>query len=223
MPFQKGHAPFNKKKVATSQDVAQEPVSEETNVLAPQQGESVVPKEPERPEQKVKTTKEFAASIQPQVLDDPDFSHIYGWNMAELELTDVMLNKTAKVPKCVQEYCDARGLDYRWLSYPTVKQRGMRNYVALSLTPELRKKIKAGDCPPTVDIDVSNKLTWREDAFLGVIPKRFVEARRKAVQQRIIEQTRLARAAGERLREGARMAGGKIVEYSVEETSRQGL
>lgn len=211
MAFQKGHPPFlPKKSVIDSNDNVKDE-------MMPFDQEPVAPKAPEIPKP-VETTPVVAQSV-----EDPDFASIYGWNMAELELTDVMLNKTAKVPKCVQEYCDSRDLAYRWLSYPTVKQKGMRNYVALSLTPELRKKIKAGDCPPTVDIDVSNKLTWREDAFLGVIPKRFVEARQKAVRQRTLEQTRLARAAGERLREGAARAGGKIVEYNVEETSRQGL
>jgi hypothetical protein len=99
----------------------------------------------------------------------------------------------------------------------------MRNYVALSLTPDLRRKIKAGDCPPTVDIDVSNKLTWREDAFLGVMPKKLYEKIREATALRVVEQTKLARGQGKVLRERAARAGGRIAEYTIEETTRQGL
>ena len=185
--------------------------------------ESVVPKAPAIPQPTESSTKATVEAIQPVVLDDPDFAHVYGWNLTDLELTDVALNQTAKVPKCVQEYCDARGLVWRWLSYPNVKARGMRNYVALSMTAELRRKIKAGDCPPTVDIDVSNKLTWREDAFLGVMPRKLYDRIREATAVRVLEQTKRARGQGAVLKERAARAGGRIAEYSVDETTRQGL
>jgi hypothetical protein len=99
----------------------------------------------------------------------------------------------------------------------------MRGYVALSVTPELRKKIRQGDCPATVDIDVSNKLVWREDAFLAVIPRRLHEAKKAAKREKTLQQTKLANAAPGGLREMASRAGGKLVEYNVEETARQGL
>lgn len=197
-------------------------VTQETQFTVPTTDE-IIPKGPEMPEKRTKTPTEERQDIVAQDLDGPDFSGIHGWNMAELELMDINQTKAPNPPKCVQEFCRSRSLVWRWLSYPSAKAYGMRGYVALSMTPELRKKIKAGDCPATVDIDVTNKLTWREDAFLGVQPKKLYDARMNAKRQRTIDQTRLAKLQGEALRETAGRAGGKIVEYTVEETSRQGL
>lgn len=197
-------------------------VNQETQVLVPTTDE-IIPKGPELPEKQAKTVAQERAEIEAQNLEDPDFSHIFGWNMAELEFLDINQNKAPKPPKCVQDFCKSRDLVWRWLSYPAAKKYGMRGYVALSMTPDLRKRIKAGDCPATVDIDVTNKLTWREDAFLGVQPRRLYEARMNSKRQRTIEQTKLARNQGEALREVAGRAGGKIVDYTVEETARQGL
>ena len=209
--------PFKKKTPVEKVDVTQE-----TQVSVPVTDE-IIPKGPALPEKRQKTASDERADIVAQDLDDPDFSGVYGWNMAELEFLDVNQTKAPKPPVCVQKYCESRQLVWRWLSYPAAKAYGMRGYVALSMTPELRKKIRGGDCPATVDIDVTNKLTWREDAFLGVQPKKLYIARMNAKHQRIVDQTKLARAQGDALRDVAGRAGGKIVEYSVEETSRQGL
>jgi hypothetical protein len=186
--------------------------------------ESVVPKAPPLPTPADSATKATVDAIQSVNLDDPEFANIYGWNLSDLELTDVALNRTAEVPRCIKAYCEARDLVWRWLSYPNVKARGMRNYVALSVTPELRKRIKMGDCPATVDIDVSNKLTWREDAFLGVMPRRLHEKIQDSKKQRVVEQTKLARGGhGGLMREAAARAGAKISDYRVEETAEKGL
>lgn len=218
MPFQKGY----KKNPPQQNDVVNanpfEDVSEEMQPSALLRDE-IVPKAPETP----KSVQKEEVIPQVDADEEPDFSGIHGWNLAEMEFIDINLNKTPRPPKCVQEWCKKRDLVWRWLSYPGVKHFGMRGFVALSMTPELRKKIKQGDCPPTIDIDVSNKLVWREDAFLGIIPKKLHEARKKAKAQRIIDQNKLAKLAPGGLQELARRAGGKLVEYSVEETSRQGL
>jgi hypothetical protein len=214
--------PF-KKKVPKSNDVTYPvDVTQETQVSVPVTDE-IVPKGPATPEKHYKTETQSRDEIIAQDLADPDFSGIYGWNMAEMEFLDVNQTKAPQPPKCVQQFCQSRDLVWRWLSYPAAKAYGMRGYVALSMTPELRKKIKAGDCPATVDIDVTNKLTWREDAFLGVQPKKLYLARMKSKHQRTIDQTKLAKAQGAALQDVAGRAGGKIVEYTVEETSRQGL
>lgn len=208
--------PFQKK-------VQTDSVKDETQVLVPT-GDEIVPKAPESPEPKVKSKDEFAKDISPVDLDDSDFSNIHGWNLTELEFTDISLTQAPPPPKCVKEYCEKRDLVWRWLSYPAVKQSGMRGYVALSMTPELRKKVKAGDCPPTVDIDVSNKLTWREDAFLGVQPRKLYDLRRAAIAKRNAAQADVVKGQGSALNELAgRVGGAKIVEYKVKETSRQGL
>lgn len=212
--------PFKKKTVNQVTDPVD--VTQETIQSVPVTDE-IIPKGPATPEKHTKTESEQRNEIVAQDLEDPDFSGIFGWNMAEMEFLDVNQTQAPKPPKCVQEFCKSRALVWRWLSYPAAKAYGMRGYVALSMTPELRKKIKAGDCPATVDIDVTNKLTWREDAFLGVQPKKLYDARMAAKRHRTIEQTKLARAQGNALREIAGRAGGKIVEYSVEETARQGL
>lgn len=219
MPFVKGqprpprkNKPVIAPKVNQYEDVMDEMQSSATSV------DEIVPKAPEKP-----TPKEKEVVI-PQLDSEGDnFSDIYGWNLADLEFMDPSLNHVPKPPKCVQEWCKARDLKWRWMSYPNVKHQGMRGHVAFSVPPEIRKKIKRGDCPPTVDIDVSNKLVWREDAFLGVIPIKLANAIKKSLEQRTIDQTKLARLAPEGLREYAERAGGKIVEYSVDETSRQGL
>ena len=213
MPFKKGHTyrPVVKK--------ISDSVTDETNESA-LNGDELIPKAPPQPTPEEVDSQDITAI---PTTNDVDFGGIYGWNMAELEFMDVNLNRVPAPPKCVIEWCKARDLRWRWLSYPSVKRFGMRGHVALSLTPELRKKIKQGDCPPTVDIDVSNKLVWREDAFLGVIPVRLANLFKSALEKKTMDQTKLAQAAPGGLRELAARAGGKIVEYSVEETSRQGL
>lgn len=219
MPFKPGHVPANKGKKKTDVVVANEVVIEELPVSAVETDE-IIPKAPLKPVQEKKE------AVIPTTADDdsPDFSGIHGWNMAELELYDVSLNRVPNPPKCVMEWCRARNLRWRWLSYPAVKNAGMRGHVALSVTPELRKKIRRGDCPATVDIDVTNKLVWREDAFLGVIPIRLAELQKAAIRQRTLDQTKLAsQGVSDGLREIAARAGGKIVDFSVEESSRQGM
>lgn len=217
MPFKKGHTPHNKGQKRTEDETSFESVMDETLQSASPEDE-IVPKQPPLPEPAEKD------GTVPQIptTDDPDFAGIHGWNMAELEFMDVSLNRVPKPPKCVQRWCEARELKWRWMSYPRVKHYGMRGYVALSITPELRKKIKAGDCPAAVDIDVSNKLVWREDAFLGVIPLRMYNARKAAMRQRTIDQTKLANAAPDGLKELAARAGGKVG-FTVEQTVRQGM
>jgi hypothetical protein len=215
MPFQKGNTLGYKKK--TSEPI-EDVVTDEQSPSAPVRDE-LIPKQPKTP------TLEKRAEEIPQLPmgDDVDFSNIYGWNMAELEFLDTALNRVPDPPKCVMEWCRSRDLVWRWLSYPSVKHLGMRGYMAYSATADIRKKMKHGDCPPTQDIDVSNKLVWREDAFLGVIPRRLHEARARSKAQRTIDQTKLAKGQADNLREVARRAGGKIVEYNVEQTARQGL
>ncbi len=224
MPFQKGHQ-LNKRKQpnvveeqsATVEKSQFESVMQETQESAAQADE-IVPKAPEKPRQADKGV------VIPQLdMNDVDFSNIHGWNMAELELYDPGLNRVPNPPKCVMEWCNSRDLKWRWMSYPAVKHTGMRGHVAFSVNAEIRKKMKNGDCPPTIDIDVTNKLVWREDAFLGVIPRRLAELQLKAIRQRTIDQTKLAKAAPGGLGEAALRAGGKLVEFNVEETTRQGL
>lgn len=222
MPFKKGQIPHNKKNIVAEQAATVEKSAFESVMDEMQEsalpGDEMVPKAPEKPKQKEKSV------VIPQLdPNDVDFSGIHGWNMAELELFDPGLNRVPNPPKCVMEWCRTHDLKWRWMSYPSVKHQGMRGHVAFSVTPEIRKKMKAGDCPPTVDIDVSNKLVWREDAFLGVIPVRLADLQRRAIVQRTIDQTKLAKAAPGGLREMASRAGGKLVEYNVEETARQGL
>lgn len=214
--------PFKKKAPKSNDVTTPVDVTQEMQVSVPVTDE-IIPKGPALPEKRVKTESDERADIVAMDLDDPDFSGVYGWNMAEMEFLDVNQTRAPKPPKCVQDYCTKRELVWRWLSYPAAKAYGMRGYVALSMTPELRKKIRGGDCPATVDIDVTNKLTWREDAFLGVQPKKLYLARMAAKRQRTVDQTKLAKAQGNALSEIAGRAGGKIVEYSVEETARQGL
>lgn len=180
--------------------------------------DEIVPKAPEKP---VAKEKEVVIPQLPET-EDLDLSVIHGWSLAELDFTDPGLVAAPNPPKCIMEWCKSRDLVWRWLSYPAVKHKGMRGYVALSVLPEWRKKIRLGDCPATVDIDVSNKLVWREDAFLGVIPRRLHEARQKAKAQRTLDQTKLSRNS-DGLQEMAARAGGKLVEYKVDETTRQGL
>ena len=213
MPFQKGNT-LGKKNLSNP---SKDDVTDEQSLSAPN-GDELVPKQPKTP------TPEKKAEEIPQLPDsgDVDFSNIYGWNMAELEFMDVN-QKIPDPPKVVMDWCKKYDLVWRWLSYPAVKHLGMRGYVALSVTKEMRKKMRSGDCPATVDIDVSNKLVWREDAFLGVTPRKLFEARRRSKQQMTIDQTKLAKGQADSLRDMARRAGGKIVEYSVEQTDRQGL
>jgi hypothetical protein len=226
MPFQKGHKLNESRKkqpnvveeqAATVEKVEFESVMDEMQASALERDE-IVPKAPEKPTQQAKEI------VIPQLdLNDVDFSNIHGWNMAELELYDPGLNRVPNPPKCVMEWCNQHDLKWRWMSYPSVKHSGMRGHVAFSVPVDIRKKIKNGDCPPTIDIDVTNKLVWREDAFLGVIPRRLADLQLKAIRQRTLDQTKLAKAAPGGLREMASRAGGKLVEFNVEETTRQGL
>lgn len=214
MPFKKKDPNIYKSPSKDSEDV----VTDE-QIQSALKRDELVPKGPEKP-----VAKEKSGEI-PQLPEDgePDFGNIYGWNMAELEFLDINQNKVPDPPKCVMEWCKARDLVWRWMSYPAAKHLGMRGYVALSVNKDMRRKMRSGDCPATIDIDVTNKLVWREDAFLGVIPRRLFEAKQKAKRQKTIDQTKLAKGQADNLKEIASRAGGKIVEYSVEQTARQGL
>src|SRR5262245_19546905 len=129
--------PF-KKKTPVSNDVTYPvDVTEETIQSVPVTDE-IIPKGPVAPEKHTKTQSEEREEIVAQDLSDPDFSGIYGWNMAEMEFLDVNQTKAPQPPKCVQDFCKSRELVWRWLSYPAAKAYGMRGYVALSMTPDLR-------------------------------------------------------------------------------------
>ena len=116
---------------------------------------------------------------------------VYGMDLSDLEL-DEPLGRAPDPPKCIQERLRREEKVWRWVSKPTVKYMGMRQYLTVSPTSEERDKIKNGDCPGGVDVDVENKITWREDAWLAAIQRRLHERR---VMQKFIrtnDQTKVA-------------------------------
>lgn len=146
---------------------------------------------------------------------------VYGFSMAELELYDINMNKVPAPPRCIQEHCQRADWVWRWMSPSAIKYFGMRGYVAYSPDKDVRQKIKDGDCPASIYVDVENKVRWREDSFLAVTPRRLYEARQAAKRQRTDNQTRVAREAAPGLRELSNRAG-VSVEYHVDEWKQQG-
>jgi hypothetical protein len=105
---------------------------------------------------------------------------------------------------------------WRWLSTPQVKKNGMRNYETYSPDPEDRQVIDHGRCAAGVAISTDNRVTWREDSWLGSIPRkrwleRQAEKRRRTDQQTAISKSREALASA------AQRTGVRDLQLNVEE------
>ncbi|MDR7528642.1 MAG: hypothetical protein QN130_12275 [Armatimonadota bacterium] len=99
---------------------------------------------------------------------------------------------------------------WRWLSEPAVRRLGMRMYETYSPTAEERELINSGrDAPPGVRVDEQNRVRWLDDAFLGVIPRRYFVVRQAQKAQRIKDVTARSRDFSA-LREAAARLGGRV-------------
>lgn len=143
----------------------------------------------------------------PPSIAESEFS--FPFSVEDLELTDISANKVPDPPKCVQEWCRARDLVWRWLSPAQIKFAGMRGYIAFTADAQMRKKIKASHMA-AMHVDVNNYLCWREDTFLGITPRKLAEYRRRAIEQRTIDQTKRAKGLPSELAMVANRAGIKV-------------
>lgn len=159
-------------------------------------------------EEKITLSQETVTSVAEASAPDDDV--IYGWELEQLLLQDQKLNNVPDPPKCIMDDLKSRDLKWRWMSKPFVKTHGLRQYTTYSPSAEQRKKIKNGDAPPAVDVDVENKVTWREDSFLATIPRRQFMIRRILAKQRVQNQNDLAKSNILALKEKARSAGVKL-------------
>lgn len=147
---------------------------------------------------------------------------IYGFQMDELAFLDVGLNSIPAPPKFILDKLSKRDLVWRWLSRPAIKQLGTRGYQVYVAESEDRDKIDRGVAGGTIYLSPEYYVCWREDAILGVTPRRLYEARRAEKQRRTINQTKLARQAPGGLIQVAGRLGGKVTDYAVDEWQQEG-
>ena len=120
-------------------------------------------------------------------------------------------------PRCILAKFKSRDLVWRWFSEPSCKKLGLRMYETFSPDAKDREKINSGrDAPPGVRVDAENKLRWLDDAFLGVIPRRYYLQRQAIKRQRVKDLTRQSRSM-DGLKEAANRAGARITDFSVED------
>ena len=127
-------------------------------------------------------------------------------------------------PKCIQRRLELGDRVWRWLSKPHVAKKGMRQYTAYSPTSEDRLAMERGDCPAGVHVSVDNRLCWGEDAFLGILPRRFYE-QRQAELAKLNKRTIVDSRRTDALDELAARGGFKApkIEVSDDDKPRTGL
>ena len=114
-------------------------------------------------------------------------------------------------PRCIREKLARDNKVYRWVSRPTVKFMGMRQYTTYSADAEDRKTINDGDAPAGVYVDAENKVCWRDDAWLAWIPRKQHDERVRAKDFLKNAQTdRAFNTQKEALGEMARRVGAKL-------------
>jgi hypothetical protein len=141
------------------------------------------------------------------------------WDMHDLSVENPF-DDVPNPPKSLMARLSKRDLVWRWLSVPMVRKRGTRGWTVYSPDGEDRQAMAKGDCPPGVRVDVENKLCWREDAFLGVMPRQLHDLKQAEIQKRTRAQSERTRDHGA-LDDAAKRARGKITTYSVQERRGQ--
>ena len=145
---------------------------------------------------------------------EPD-SVVYGMEVEDRELL-APLGQVPPPPACILQRFPPGEYVWRWLSVSGVRAHGSRNYVTVSPTARERDLIDSGrDQPPGVHVDAENKVKWREDAWLAVIPRRLYERRVKEKRARTAAQTALSKDRSP-LAEAMARHGGTLREYSVD-------
>lgn len=147
---------------------------------------------------------------------------IYGYAMEDLAFLDVGLNQIPEPPKFILDKLDKRDLKWRWLSRPAIKHIGTRGYTVYVAESEDRARIDRGEAGGTIYLSPEYYVCWREDAILGVTPRRLYEARRAEKLKRTIVQSKLARNTPGGLVELAKRVGGRVASYDVDEFQQEG-
>jgi len=142
--------------------------------------------------------------------------------MDQLAFLDVGLNSIPEPPKFVLDKLKTQDLVWRWLSRPAIKQLGTRGYHVYVAPTDIRTKIDRGEAGGTIYLSPEYYVCWREDAILGVTPRKLYEARRAEKSRRTLNQTKQARQALGGLQQVAGRLGGKVAEYSVNEWQQEG-
>jgi len=154
-----------------------------------------------------------------------EHASLYGMDVDELAMLDPFLTNVPTPPKCIVKRLEQEDMVYRWLSPAQVKYSGMRGYITVSPTPGERKRIDEGrDTPPGVSIDEQNRIRWREDSWLGKMPRKLAMIRKRQHALRTIDQTKRALDT-ESLREGMARMGAKVTHAEIErwdEASEEG-
>jgi hypothetical protein len=141
------------------------------------------------------------------------------WDMHHLDIENAF-SDIPNPPKALMKRLTEKELVWRWLSVPQVRKRGTRGWTVYSPDTEDRTAMAKGDCPAGVRVDVENKLCWREDAFLGVMPRRLHELYQGEIAKRTAAQSARVRDR-QGLDELAARAKGKITNYTVQERRGQ--
>ena len=141
------------------------------------------------------------------------------WDMHDLDVENPF-EEIPNPPKSLMKRLQSKDLVWRWLSVPMVRKKGTRGWTVYSPDSEDRTALARGECPAGVRIDVENKLCWREDAFLGVMPRKLHEMYQNAITKRTREQSARTRDR-QGLDELAARAKGKITNYTVQERRGQ--
>lgn len=126
-------------------------------------------------------------------------------------------------PKCILKKLKSRDLVWRWLSEPAMKRLGMRMYELWSVDDKDRALINSGrDAAPGVRVSAENTVRWLDDAFLGVIPRRYFLQRQAMKQARVLDQTKRSKELGG-LKEAAGRAGARITDFEIKSWSADEL
>jgi hypothetical protein len=141
------------------------------------------------------------------------------WDMHDLSV-ETPFEDVPNPPKALCDRLRSRDLVWRWLSVPMVRKRGTRGWTVYSPDAEDRQAMARGDCPPGIRIDVENKLCWREDAFLGVMPRRLQERYQLELKKRTDAQSTNARDQRQ-LQDLAERAGAKVSVSVKEQVGRE--
>lgn len=148
--------------------------------------------------------------------EESDQDTVCGFEVTELDLLEP-LGSPPNPPKCILERLNRDEKVWRWLSKPQVKYQGMRMYVAVKPTKDELRRMKAGDCPSGVYTNAENLICWKDDGFLGMIPRRLYDVRRKQVEM-VGRAKEGASTNKEAIKDQIARLGGTLKEYQVEQT-----
>jgi len=137
------------------------------------------------------------------VIDKEDIGTVHDF----VDLTEP-LGVAPNPPRCLAKKFEQRDLVWRWLSEPQVDRLGLRMYTVYSPDAKERELINSGkDAPPGVRVDAENRVRWLDDAFLGVLNRRYFQERYDQKRKRVRDLTEASRNLSALKDKAARVKG----------------